>query len=642
MCGIAGIIGRPDRQRVENMLRATRHRGPDDFGIFEDQYLTLGMNRLSILDTSSLGHQPMTSGNGRYVIVFNGEVYNFQEIASVLKKKGYTFHSHSDTEVVLAAYMEYGEKCLALFRGMFAFVIYDVQTQSVFGARDRFGIKPFYYLNKNGVLVFASELKGIFASGLAKFQVNSSARQSLFLFGSILPRQTMIDDVASVPPGHFFYYRNGSIQTSSYWNLGDVKSIENLGYAEAQELFLVKVKEAVELSFISDRPIGVFLSSGIDSASILATAQLLNKNNVKTFTVGFVDDQHGVYDETAEAGEIARHFGYPNDSVLIDGKDFKMAFDDFVMAIDHPSVDGLNTFLISRYARQHLVVALSGLGGDELMSGYARSRAVYDWSNRANVLPEAMVKMFNYWGKSHAEKLVSGSLVSKILNGVHLSDAVWNYFMIRQINPIDQVNHLLGPHGITRCQWTEMFSIFESYRLPSFSIYNQVAQLELNTYMTNQLLRDMDATSMYNSMEVRFPFLDHPLAEFLFALKDDYKVRQYSSLSDHKEGKFSYAEYGSKRILLDSFKKYLPPHYFEKKKRGFGLPLNAWISQYLQEDILDTLSDKNIETTLPEKGLNFLKDRYLKTGKPDNLLWTVYLYLKWEQAMTNTFRENLP
>ncbi|MFZ6011465.1 MAG: asparagine synthase (glutamine-hydrolyzing) [Bacteroidota bacterium] len=637
MCGIAGIIGRPDRHAVESMLKATRHRGPDDSGIMEDEFLTIGMNRLSIIDLSAAGHQPMQSDDGRYHIVFNGEAYNFAEVREKLKSKGHTFRSSTDTEVVLKAYLEYGENCLQFFRGMFAFIIYDSHTREVFGARDRFGVKPFYYSIINDKFLFASEIKGLLASGYIDFSIQSEAVRGLMLFGSVLPGQSIVKDIEILAPGHSFRFHQGKFTTKKYWELSAARPRSNVTYEEAQHLLREKLKESVELRFISDRPLGLFLSSGIDSASLLASAYLLGKNNVLTFTVGFVDDTSGVHDEAADASNLAHHLGFRNESILIDGKVFKDLFGDFVMAIDQPSIDGLNTFLITKYARQHLVVALSGLGGDELLNGYLRDRAVLDWSANTKFLPGQISQRLNYYGHRHQNSLKKLPLVSRLFNGVHPSDPVWNYFICRHIASIQKVSSLLNHGGFERSHWLEMFDKFDHFRLNGATSSSQVSYLELNTYMTPQLLRDMDAVSMYNSMEVRFPLIDHQVAELVFGFPDHFKINPASKIRQYKEGQHTYAGYGAKRILIDTFKEYLPSDYLLNKKRGFNLPIYSWLNRYFKDDILDTLSDQQTSNYFSSEGLQHMKDTYLRTHHVDNTLWIVFLFLKWEKQMREKF-----
>lgn len=627
MCGIAGVIGRSDTECVERMLNATRHRGPDDSGTFSDSYLTIGMNRLAIIDLSHAGHQPMTSFDDRYWIVFNGEVFNFREIKDQLKRRGYSFRSHTDTEVILNAYIEYGPRCLEFFRGMFAFIIYDTHTRDVFGARDRFGIKPFYYAINNDVFVFASELKGLLASGYVDFSVHPGVLKDVLLLGAACTSgETMVIGIKSIEPAHYFFYRDGEMKVTRYWSLGMNRVYNILSYPEAKETLIEKLKESLSLRLIGDRPMGLFLSSGIDSAALAVAACLLGRTDLLTFTLGF-EGETSVFDESAFAGKIARHLGMRHKIRRGDVSGFEKLFNSFVLAIDQPSIDGFNTFLISEFARQDLVVALSGLGGDELMGGYLRDRAILDWNTNAQWIPDRAIKFLN---KLAYSKLFSQGYPKAFFRSFRAKDPVWNYFLTRLLNDFQKVNSLLIDSSGTL---GNKFLSFEDPRQTSFTVSQQVSLLELSRYMTPQLLRDMDAVSMYNSMEVRFPLIDHQFAEFIFSLPDDFKVDRISDLKVYKEGMHSYNHYGAKKILIDSLQPFLPVDYFETKKRGFRLPINEWVNAHFKEEISDTLTPSNSNTKyFKPEALISLRKSYQEKGM-NNLVYLVFLFLKWEKSI---------
>lgn len=627
MCGIAGIVGKADSHSVENMLRATSHRGPDDSGILGDTYLTIGMNRLSIMDVSAAGHQPMLSQDERYWIVFNGEVFNFLEIRSQLRKKGYSFRSHSDTEVVLNAYIEYGKSCLNLFRGMFAFIIYDTQTRELFGARDRFGVKPLYYTMVKGLFVFASEIKGLLASGYVQFLVNRTALKDLLLLGSASANgATLVNSIKSVEAAHYFVYQNGELKVTRYWSLVMNPVYNQLSYEDAKHILIEKLKESVSLRLISDRPTGLFLSSGIDSAALAVAACLLGKKDLLTFTLGF-EEETAVFDESSFAKSIANHLGMRHKIRRVNAGEFHKLFNSFVFAIDQPSIDGFNTFLISEFASQDLVVALSGLGGDELMGGYMRDRAILHWNTKRQWLPDPAIKCLN---KLAYTRLFSRGYSKAFFRSFRAKDPVWNYFLTRILNDYSKIDRLLVDSAGTL---HERFLSFKDVRQSSITAGQQLSLLELNRYMTPQLLRDMDAASMYNSMEIRFPLIDHQFVEFVFSLPDHFKMDAFSPLKVYKEGIYSYNKYGAKKILIDCLKPFLPNDYFETKKRGFGLPLNDWVSAHFNEEILDMLTPSTSNTQyFTAKGLALLRKDYQLRGM-NNLLYLVFLFLKWEKSI---------
>lgn len=627
MCGIAGIVGTANNCAVENMLRATSHRGPDDSGILSDPYVTIGMNRLSVMDVSAAGHQPMVSHDKRYWIVFNGEVFNFHEIKRGLAEKGYSFRSSSDTEVVLNAYIEYGTRCLDLFRGMFAFIIYDTQTREVFGARDRFGVKPFYYAIVNGLFVFASEIKGLLASGYVQFSINRGSLKDLLLLGSVSAKgESMVNDIKSIEAAHYFVYRDGGLKVTRYWSLRMNPVYNRLSYEDAKHTLLEKLKDSVSLRLISDRPTGLFLSSGIDSAALAVAACLLDRRDLLTFTLGF-EKETTVFDESDLAEKTANHLGMRHKTMRVNVNAFNKLFNSFVFAIDQPSIDGFNTFLISEFASQDLVVALSGLGGDELMGGYMRDRAILHWNTKQQWLPDAVVKFLN---KLAYTQLFSQVYSKAFFRSFRAKDPVWNYFLTRLLNDYSKIDRLLvdsvGTLG-------DSFLSFDDVRESSITTSQQLSLLEINRYMTPQLLRDMDAASMYNSMEVRFPLIDHEFVEFVFSLPDQFKADAFSPLKIYKQGIYSYNNYGAKKILIDCLKPFLPKDYFETKKRGFGLPINNWVSSHFREEILDTLtpSKSNSQYFTPQ-GLVSLREDYLRTGM-NNLLYLVFLFLKWEKSI---------
>ena len=305
MCGIAGMFWMPNPEPIERMIKSMHHRGPDDFGIWSDGNLHLGMTRLSIQDTSGAGRQPMISENGRYIIIFNGEVYNYQTLRKEFLSEE-KFTSNSDTEVILKLYIKFGKDMLKHLRGMFAFTIWDKETNELFGARDRMGIKPFLYYHKEDLFIFASELKAILSSGLVKKEINHKSLTDLFLYGSIQWPDSMIMDVVSLAPGSYFVYANNSLTITPYWDF-PTKINHDMSFDEAKEGFKKVYEESVKLRMISDKKVGVFLSSGIDSVSIIANLAKQSIKNIRTFTIGFKDKHKKYFSEISSAKELSNY-----------------------------------------------------------------------------------------------------------------------------------------------------------------------------------------------------------------------------------------------------------------------------------------------------------------------------------------------
>lgn len=627
MCGIAGIVGKHDQSRIESMVRAMRHRGPDDHGIYSDDAISMGMTRLAIIDLSPLGHQPMQSHDGRYWIIFNGECYNFKEVREKLEKSGDRFTSCSDTEVVLQAYGRWGEKCLEEFNGMFAFAIWDTQEKKLFAARDHLGIKPFYYTNRNGIFIFGSEIKTLIASGMLENRINREAVFQYFTFGHIQQPQTILQDVLALMPGHYLTWKENNLTIKSYWSLSAKPS--TLSYAEAKERLSDQVNRSVNMQLVSDRPLGLFLSGGLDSASVLS-AMHASGASIRTFSIGF-DENPFAKNEAKEAEELARHFGADHHQILVDGAIVKNELESFWKALDQPSVDGLNTYLVSKYASEHMTVALSGLGGDELFAGYSRhARILWKLANNNllnslvnTVIPENLLEkrggigQWSYRAKQYADR----------------SDLLRNYTYSRSMAPLSNTISLLSDDLLNSIDVQNSF--INQYkglgRLANTTSLNKILALDVQGFMGSVLLRDMDATSMWHSLEVRFPLIDYKLVELAFSLPDDYKLDFNPSQKPPGEGKLSYRGAGNKKILMDVMEPLLPKGFADRPKNGFKLPISHWLKAIKKEELRAMVMDekKNWE---PYISLEKIDEIFSKEGENNNLLWKVLCFVKTLRA----------
>ncbi|MFQ5914080.1 MAG: asparagine synthase (glutamine-hydrolyzing) [Nitrospinota bacterium] len=388
MCGIAGVITRegfPElREALLRMVRAQTHRGPDDEGIkvfgargevlgkdgprAEGPHVALGSRRLAIIDLSSSGHQPMTNEDGTLWIVYNGEIYNFMELRQDLLSKGHKFRSNTDTEVILHLYEQYGEGCLKYLRGMFAFGMWDKRNRCLFIARDRLGKKPLYYSWDGKRFLFASEIKALLASDLVERRLNPAAVVAYLTFGSVPVPVTIIKGIEALLPGCYLKYQVGRVELKRYWHIPFSEN-PDLSEAETIETLRGLLEEAVRLRLVSDVPIGAFLSGGIDSSVIVALMRKITGGSIRTFSMTFREQE---FSEACFAEQVARKFGTEHTEYVVTAEEVRNELEKIVWAMDQPTVDGVNTYFVSKVARQSgTVVALSGLGGDELFGGYS-------------------------------------------------------------------------------------------------------------------------------------------------------------------------------------------------------------------------------------------------------------------------------
>ncbi len=573
MCGIAGIIGGAVEKQgaVQRMVKAMHHRGPDDSGVYADETAAIGMARLAILDLSPLGHQPMQSQCKRYWIVYNGECYNFLEIRKKLEALGDRFASHSDTEVVLQAYIRWGASCLQYMNGMFAFAIWDTHEKKLFAARDRLGIKPFYFSVHHNQFIFASEIRALLSSAQVPFEADTQAVHQFFWFGHVVQPRTILKNVQALPPGTSLTWQNGVIQESTYWSC-DASSDQAISYEQAKEELWQRIQQAVKLQLISDRSLGLFLSGGLDSASVLL-AMARNGGQVKTFNIGFEENQF-VKNEAAEALALANHVGASHEQLIISTDQVVSLLPHFFESLDQPSVDGLNTYLVSKYAAQAMTVALSGLGGDELFAGYSR-HATLLWKGTHNKL-QPLSRLFPLSLAARLPDRLANTLWRARVYGER-DDFLLNYTAARTLS-FSRPGILADDH-VTRSMAHEYKETFaEITTAYPHDLTRRILHTDLYGFMSSMLLRDMDAVAMAHSLEVRFPLIDHTLVEFAFRLPAEYKVVQRAG-RPAGEGAYSYRESGAKRILLDVMEPMLPEGFATRPKNGFKLPLHHWLSQ---------------------------------------------------------------
>jgi asparagine synthase (glutamine-hydrolysing) len=560
MCGIAGIFrpstGAPgDAEAVARMLTAQIHRGPDGDGLFQDSRAVLGHRRLSIIDLSADGRQPMSNEDGSIHVTFNGEIYNYRELRSELLKAGHVFRSHTDTEVLLHGYEQWGiAGLLERLRGMFAFALYDVRRGLIL-ARDRLGIKPLYYHAAPDYIVFASEVKALLRSGLTPEERDRKALTGFLIAGTVPAPLTFIKGVSCLPAGHWGEWKDGELNIRKYWDL----ECPPRRYAPFDAMDLRStLEDAVRRHLISDVPLGVFLSGGVDSAGLVALASRIRReqgDRLTTLTVVFDEKE---YSEANPAAEIATHFGTLHREIRVTSEDFRRELPAFMASMDQPTNDGVNSWFVSRAARAAgLTVVLSGLGGDEVFWGYKH----YKWlryGHWASACPGPLLRLLArsgyQWGRLRGRDnwmrtawLDSGASSAQV------------YLTMRGFFAPDRVARLMDIYRAeVDAAVEEHFGSLAAGADPSATDINY---LEMKRYLHDQLLRDTDVFSMAHSIEARVPYLDHVLVERLWNVEPELKLNKSVN----------------KPLLVDAVNDAAVLAAGSRPKRGFTFPMAGWM-----------------------------------------------------------------
>ncbi|HEX8170313.1 MAG TPA: asparagine synthase (glutamine-hydrolyzing) [Thermoanaerobaculia bacterium] len=616
MCGIAGAFGVQSTAMVQAMTDAIAHRGPDDSGLFFDPRtgVALGHRRLSIIDVSSCGHQPMAFAGGRYQIVYNGEVYNFVALRQELEAAGYTFVSRSDTEVMLAAYAAWGTKCVERFRGMFAFAIYDREREELFLARDRFGIKPLYYTTRGGVFLFASELKALFASGVVERRLDAESLWGYLSLGSMPQPRSALAGVQMLEPATVMIVRrDGTTDSQRYWDLAEAskaweREVRGIDAPAAARRLRELLEEATRLHMIADVPVGAFLSGGIDSTAVVGLMTRAGGRPIRTFSVGF-DDPGNVADERQYARLGAELFGAEHTEVVVRGSEVADRFDDIIQAIDQPSLDGTNTFLVSRAAGQSLKVALSGLGGDELFAGYAhfrRFRRGAAWDRWLGASPRG-------WRRRALRRVPGRLLRERELLAASVPERLAT---MRVLSHDDAKPQLVSRELAALSHRAPLASRYEPLVRRALDAVAQTSYVEVRRYLVDTLLRDADAMAMFSSLEVRPVLLDHVVAEFAFALPPSLKLHGTTN----------------KPVLVDAVRDLLPPALLTREKTGFELPLQSWLAGPLRDRARDAFSSAEARSVFSEEFLRATLDELAERRRPSLRVWSYLVLVEWMRA----------
>ena len=648
MCGIAGFWRDSNdkstdwlKEIAKNMADTLLHRGPDDCGTWVDQEVgvAFGHRRLSIIDVTDHGHQPMLSSNGGYVIIYNGEVYNFQELRQQLEKLGHRFEGHSDTEVMLAAFVQWGvEASVKKFNGMFAFAVWDRLDRRLWLARDRIGEKPLYYGVQNGTLFFASELKAIRANPEFKPEIERDTLASFLRFSYVPAPYSIYKGINKLLPGHFICLKSPTDGTGSqpYWSLDKVmKNGSNNPFTcseeDAADELEIRLKKTVKSRMVSDVPLGAFLSGGIDSSTVVALMQSQSDRPVNTFTIGFHEQG---FNEAVYAKKVAQHLGTNHTELYASPQEAMDVISKLPEMYDEPFADSsqIPTHLISTLARQHVTVAISGDGGDELFAGYNRyliaeklwkvaGRIPNVLKNRtadlmAGVAPESVEQFYRKLEIILPQKMKVSLPTEKFYKLAHALRATATPKAIykRIVSIIHSPEQLLTSGN-------ELVTVLDdstSWEKIDDTVLTMV-YLDLMTYHPDDILQKVDRAAMSVGLEIRVPYLDHNLVEFIMSLPLKMKIRNGSS----------------KWILKQVLYRHLPQELMDRPKMGFAVPVGDWIKESMREWTEDLISKKRIEKEgyFNSKAVDELWRQHL-SGKFNrgHELWNILMFQSWIDA----------
>ena len=623
MCGICGYIHldkskRPAEAILKSMAATLAPRGPDDEGFFIKDNAGLGHRRLAIIDLET-GHQPMTSEDGLVAIVYNGEVYNFPELKARLEGKGCRFRTHSDTEVVLRAYEEYGEGCLKYFNGMFAFAIWDGRKGSLFLGRDRFGKKPLYYASFDNQFIFASELKAILKHPSAAREIDLSALSKYLAYEYVPSPYSIFKGIKKLEAGCALSLKDGKERVWQYWDLSfERKGRFDLKYAEEHLVRLLK--ESVRKRLISDVPLGVFLSGGIDSSTVVAMmAELIAPKEIKTFSIGFHEKS---FDESSDARQVAEFFGTDHREEILLPETMLEVFPKILDFLDEPFADSsiIPTYLVSRFTREYVKVALGGDAGDELFLGYP-SFIAHKINSYLDMLPHPLnkipLKVLAAAAPVSYDYMSLNFKARRFLRGLDYPDNVRHQVWLGSFTPADQKRLFLPDKGISY-EPSDIYGTTDNFyqKAKDLAPLDRAIYIYVKTYMTDDILAKVDRASMANSLEVRAPFLDTDVAEFAASIPDNFKLRGFTT----------------KWILKKALKGRLPPQTLKKSKQGFAVPVAQWLKSDLKEMLLEAFDRKKIE----REGIfdyNYI-DTLVKTflaNKRDTRkeIWALFMFEMW-------------
>ncbi len=617
ICGIKGSVSQVTDKYMERMLNALYHRGPDEKGEYYDEDVFLGIRRLSIIDLKT-GSQPIYNEDKGLIVVCNGEIYNFYKLRDSLIKKGHNFYTNSDVEVIVHLYEEYNVDCLKYIKGMFSFALWDKNNKILFIARDRFGIKPLYYYNSNGIFAFSSELKALLKLPFINKELNRKAVSLYFSLEYIPSPYSVLQDIYKLKPAHYMLHTDNNLEIHRYWDLKSVSINNNLSFFDAKDKFKEMFGVSIKEHLVSDVPLGIFLSGGIDSSALVALAKEFCNQDLSTFSIGFEEKS---FDESKYACFASRYFRTQHYNYIFTINDFIDNFYNIVSSLDEPLADLsiFPTYMLSKFSRKYIKVALSGEGADELFMGYP------------TYIAHKYIHLFNKFPLSF-NRIVKCA--------IDLLPTSFEYFSLdfrlkqfvggmNQYNPI--LRHILWMGAFSEWEKAALFS--EGFKKEGFKIagadsdflkgfmndlnpkeiYKLIQYLDIFTYLSEDLLVKADRASMLSSLEVRVPYLDHKLVEFIWSL--------------------SYKTIYQKKLLKYVSEEFLPKKIIKRPKKGFPIPFSIWTRNKAFFSIIEEFFSKDL---IENQGLfnydyiNFLLNQHL-SGKKDNRkkLRTYIMFQSW-------------
>lgn len=630
MCGITGIfafnlVGKFNKVNIAAATMCLEQRGPDNQNIYNDDWVALGHRRLSIIDTSAVAHQPMWDESDRFCIAFNGEIFNYRELRQQLEAKGTTFFSHSDTEVLLKLFILEKEKCLNKLNGFFAFCIYDKQEQTFFIARDRYGVKPLLYLFDEDKFLFASEMKSIIQYGIDK-TLDFTSLYSYLQLNYIPAPDTIFKSVKKLLPGHYLTITNRQLSIVKYYDLPREED-KSISYSQAKEKLKTLLDASVQRRLISDVPLGTFLSGGIDSSVITALASN-HKPDLHTFSIGFKDEKF--FDETHYAKLVANHFKTDHTVFSLTNNDLYEHVHNIVNYFDEPFADSsaINVYILSKETRKYATVALSGDGADELLAGYNKHAAFYRSFHPGlkEKVVEALAPVWDMIPQSRNSSVSNKARqFARFAAGMKLSpkERYWRWASFadesasKNLLTEDSQNKIAEPH----------YQYSKSEILKAIGIsgnINEILRTDTTLVLPNDMLTKVDLMSMANGLEVRTPFLDVEVVNFISSLPEEFKIN--SGIR--------------KRILQDTFQNILPAELYKRPKKGFEVPLLKWFRKEMKSMIVDDLLSKKL---IEEQGIfKYAEIEKLKTqlfssnpGDVHARIWGLIVFQFWWKKYIN-------
>ena len=624
MCGIFGVVdlrGKLDADKlgVPNETDELKHRGPDDYGHYLGSQVYLGHRRLSIIDLSS-GKQPIFNEDGTVCVVFNGEIYNFQELRTELARRGHRFKTNSDTETIIHAYEEWGGSCVEKFRGMFSFAIWDARKKRLFAARDRLGIKPFFYAALNGKMYFASEMKSILKYDNFPRSIDHDAVAAYFTLSYIPAPLTIFRHIRKLPPGFTMEVSNGNIKLRQYWDF-HFQPDRSKPEKYFIDRFMGLLDEAVKLRMISDVPIGAFLSGGVDSGTVVALMSKHSADPVNTCCIGFGGEVGGYLDERVFAKQVANKY-FTNHQEYVVSPNINDIIADIVKSFDEPFADHstVPTYYLCKVTRERVTVALSGLGGDELFGGYERYLG-FKLSTYYNLLPkvfrEDMIRPLIEKIPERADGHYTVNHLKRFVRSASLRQDERYYGFLSMFQDRGKQSIFAEPKkyepGMDRCREL-ILGYFNSAN--AGEPLDRVFYCDIKTYLSEDILACTDRMSMRHSLEVRVPFLDHKLMEFCATIPHEMKIR----LGEKKH------------ILRKAVSGLLPESVMNHRKQGFVGPLSRWLQTDLKESVGRVLSKRNLNRhniLSSDSVTKVLNEHYGRVQLHDKLIWSFIVFQTW-------------